>query len=88
MATEIKVSDLGTNVDMVVILKWLKKEGDAVKRGDLLCEVQTDKANTELEYDKSTLIMRPVFGEYYTPPRFCGNFLLEIRSFFDYSVFS
>ena len=49
MATEIKVPDLGTNDDSVVILRWLKKEGDAVKRGDLLCEVQTDKATTELE---------------------------------------
>ena len=49
MATEIKVPDLGTNEDTVVLLKWLKSPGDPVKRGDLLCEIQTDKATTELE---------------------------------------
>ena len=49
MGMEIKVPDIGTNDDTVVVLKWLKKEGDTVKRGDLLCEVQTDKATTELE---------------------------------------
>ena len=49
MATAIKVPDLGTNEDSVVLLKWLKNPGDLVKRGDLLCEIQTDKATTELE---------------------------------------
>ena len=49
MATEIKMPDLGTTVETVVLLKWLKQEGDEVKRGELLCEVQTDKATTELE---------------------------------------
>jgi pyruvate/2-oxoglutarate dehydrogenase complex dihydrolipoamide acyltransferase (E2) component len=49
MATEIKVPDLGVNVDSVVLLKWLKNVGDTVKRGDPLCEVQTDKATTEIE---------------------------------------
>ena len=61
MATEIKVPDLGTNVDVVVILKWLKKEGDAMKRGDLLCEVETDKATTALEsVAQGTLLKRLV----------------------------
>ena len=49
MATEIKVPDLGVNVDSVVFLRWLINEGEAVKRGDPLCEVETDKATTEIE---------------------------------------
>lgn len=49
MATEIKIPDLGVNVDTVVFLKWLKNKGDVVKRGDPLCEVETDKATTEIE---------------------------------------
>lgn len=49
MAKEIKVPDLGVNIDTVVLLKWLKNPGDAVKRGDLLCEIETDKATTDLE---------------------------------------
>jgi pyruvate dehydrogenase E2 component (dihydrolipoamide acetyltransferase) len=41
-----KLSDTMTTGDLV---KWLKKEGDAVKTGDMLAEVQTDKATMELE---------------------------------------
>jgi len=49
MATAIKVPDIGTTVDQMTILKWLIKEGQPVKRGEGLCEIQTDKAVTELE---------------------------------------
>jgi pyruvate dehydrogenase E2 component (dihydrolipoamide acetyltransferase) len=31
------------------ILRWLKHEGDVVKAGDLLAEVETDKANMDIE---------------------------------------
>lgn len=41
-----KLSDTMTTGDLV---KWLKKEGDAVKAGEMLAEVQTDKATMELE---------------------------------------
>ena len=31
------------------LAKWVKKEGDAVKAGDVLCEIETDKATMEVE---------------------------------------
>ena len=31
------------------LAKWLKTEGDAVKSGDILCEIETDKATMEFE---------------------------------------
>src|SRR5262245_17401594 len=38
------------------ILHWLKQVGDAVRPGDVLAEVETDKANMELEaYDEGVL---------------------------------
>ena len=49
MANEIIIPDFGTSVDQVVILKWLKNEGDHVAKGDPICELETDKATTELE---------------------------------------
>jgi pyruvate dehydrogenase E2 component (dihydrolipoamide acetyltransferase) len=49
MATAIKIPDIGTTVDQVKLVKWLKQEGDAVRRGEALCEVETDKAVSELE---------------------------------------
>ena len=40
-----------------VIAKWLKKEGDIVKSGDIIAEVETDKATMELEnYEDGTLL--------------------------------
>jgi len=49
MATAITIPDIGTTVDHVMFVKWLVKVGDTVRRGDLLCEVETDKAVSELE---------------------------------------
>ena len=40
-----------------VIAKWLKKEGDVVKSGDIIAEVETDKATMELEnYEDGTIL--------------------------------
>ena len=40
-----------------VIAKWLKKEGDTIKSGDIIAEVETDKATMELEnYEDGTLL--------------------------------
>ncbi len=48
-----KLSDTMTEGTLV---KWLKKEGDAVEMGDILAEVETDKATMELEaFDEGTL---------------------------------
>jgi pyruvate dehydrogenase E2 component (dihydrolipoamide acetyltransferase) len=60
LATSIKMPDLGTTVDTVVLMTWMKGEGDKVKRGDILCEVETDKAVTELESVASGVLLRHV----------------------------
>jgi pyruvate dehydrogenase E2 component (dihydrolipoamide acetyltransferase) len=49
MATEIKMPQLSDTMDKGTILKWFKKEGDKVSRGDALAEVATDKADLEVE---------------------------------------
>ncbi len=63
MATAIKMPDLGTTVDSILLLKWLKQEGDQVKRGEFLCEVQTDKATTELESVAKGVLLKQVVAE-------------------------
>jgi pyruvate dehydrogenase E2 component (dihydrolipoamide acetyltransferase) len=49
MATAIKIPAVGTTVNEITLLKWRKSVGDDVKRGDILCEIETDKATMELE---------------------------------------
>ena len=49
MATEILMPKLSDTMEEGKILKWLKRPGDHVKSGDLLAEVETDKANMEIE---------------------------------------
>jgi pyruvate dehydrogenase E2 component (dihydrolipoamide acetyltransferase) len=49
MATDIKMPQLSDTMSAGKILTWKKKEGDTVTRGDILAEVETDKANLEIE---------------------------------------
>lgn len=49
MATEMKMPQLSDTMDKGKILGWRKREGEAVARGDILAEVETDKANLEIE---------------------------------------
>jgi len=40
------------------IVKWLKNEGDPVSAGDVLCEIQTDKAVVALESDEEGILAK------------------------------
>jgi pyruvate dehydrogenase E2 component (dihydrolipoamide acetyltransferase) len=56
MATKILMPKLSDTMTEGVILKWLKKEGEIVKQGETLVEIESDKANMELEaYDSGVL---------------------------------
>ncbi|RXR27658.1 pyruvate dehydrogenase complex E1 component subunit beta [Sphingobium fluviale] len=49
MAIEIKMPALSPTMEEGTLAKWLVKEGDVVKSGDLLAEIETDKATMEFE---------------------------------------
>ncbi len=49
MTSEVKMPQLGMNQDSATILTWLKSTGDVVAAGDVLFEVETDKATMEVE---------------------------------------
>ena len=63
MAVEVKMPDLGTTVDTVKLVKWLKKEGDQVKRGEALCDVETDKGVVEPESIAQGTLLKQVVPE-------------------------
>jgi pyruvate dehydrogenase E2 component (dihydrolipoamide acetyltransferase) len=57
MAEVIRMPKMSDTMTEGVIVAWNKKVGDAVKSGDILAEVETDKATMELEnYVKGTLL--------------------------------
>src|SRR6056297_481231 len=49
MATEILMPALSPTMEEGTLAKWLVKEGDTVKSGDILAEIETDKATMEFE---------------------------------------
>jgi pyruvate dehydrogenase E2 component (dihydrolipoamide acetyltransferase) len=57
MATKIMMPKLSDTMEEGVILKWLRKEGEKIKQGEILVEIESDKADMELEaYDSGTLL--------------------------------
>ena len=49
MATEVLMPALSPTMEEGTLAKWLVKEGDEVKSGDILAEIETDKATMEFE---------------------------------------
>ena len=57
MANILEMPKLSDTMTVGTLVKWLKKEGDVIKTGDMLAEVETDKATMELEsYFDGTLL--------------------------------
>ena len=57
MAEIIRMPKMSDTMQEGIIARWLKKVGDTVKSGDVLAEVETDKATMELEsYDDGILL--------------------------------
>lgn len=49
MATEVVMPKLGADMQEGKIVRWLKKEGERVQKGEIIAEVETDKADIEME---------------------------------------
>lgn len=49
MSFELKLAQLAAEMEYGTVLRWLKREGDAVAEGDPLVEVEAEKANYEIE---------------------------------------
>jgi len=58
MATKVHMEALSPTMEEGQIVQWLKAEGDRVKNGDILAEIETDKATMELVARGSGLLRR------------------------------
>jgi pyruvate dehydrogenase E2 component (dihydrolipoamide acetyltransferase) len=49
MISEVVMPQMGADMTEGTLIRWLKNEGDAVTRGEVIAEIETDKANVEIE---------------------------------------
>ena len=58
MSIEIKIPAIGESITEVTLTTWLKEDGDYVEEGDILCEIESDKATVELPAEESGVLSR------------------------------
>ncbi|MDF3855801.1 pyruvate dehydrogenase complex E1 component subunit beta [Paracoccus sp. P2] len=63
MATEILMPALSPTMEEGTLAKWLVKEGDSVKSGDIIAEIETDKATMEFEAVDEGILGRLLIAE-------------------------
>ncbi|KTT68544.1 pyruvate dehydrogenase complex E1 component subunit beta [Sphingomonas sanguinis] len=63
MAIEIKMPALSPTMEEGTLAKWLVKEGDTVKSGDIMAEIETDKATMEFEAVDEGVIAKILIAE-------------------------
>ena len=68
MATKVFMEALSPTMEEGRLVKWLKAEGDAVKSGDVLAEVETDKAIMELSARGDGVLRKRLLDEGGTSP--------------------
>ena len=63
MVKEIVMPKLGETMEEGTITKWLIEEGQAIKKGDIIMEVETDKVTLEVESLVEGNLLKIVVGE-------------------------
>src|SRR5438045_2549272 len=63
MISEVVMPQMGADMKEGTILRWLKAAGDAVERGEPIAEIETDKANIEIEAFESGQFRKAVAAE-------------------------
>lgn len=77
MTTVIVPKSGGVTSTKAVVVRWLKREGDRVKAGDALVELETEKVSYELESPFSGILVRLLARETAEVP--VGEPLCEIQ---------
>jgi pyruvate dehydrogenase E2 component (dihydrolipoamide acetyltransferase) len=63
MATPVEVPKLGNTVEECLIGKWIKQKGDTVSEGDVIAEIETDKATFEVTAPVGGTLLETFFEE-------------------------
>ena len=63
MATELKMPQMGYDMEEGTVVRWLKEEGSTVVRNEPVAEIETDKAVVEFESEAEGILLRIVASE-------------------------
>ncbi|MCK4515805.1 MAG: 2-oxo acid dehydrogenase subunit E2, partial [Spirochaetaceae bacterium] len=63
MAERVLMTALSPTMEEGTIVAWNKKEGSAVSPGDVLCEVETDKATMDYESTQEGTLLKIIRGD-------------------------
>lgn len=63
MAVEVKMPQLGLTMEEGTVTRWVKQEGDAVKVGEVILEITTDKLTSEVESEHDGVLLKIVAQE-------------------------
>lgn len=68
MATPVTLKKLSWTMEEGLLGKWIKHEGDQVKEGEALCEIETEKATDELHAPTTGTLIKIIYAEGSTIP--------------------
>jgi pyruvate dehydrogenase E2 component (dihydrolipoamide acetyltransferase) len=63
MAETISMPKLGFDMSEGVLVRWVKNEGENINKGDVLAEIETDKATVEVESSASGVVRKLLAGQ-------------------------
>src|SRR2546430_1980377 len=76
MATPVEAPKLGNTVEEVLIARWAKRKGDVVAAGELVAEIETDKATFEVTAPVNGILLETFFEEGALVPVFTNLFVI------------
>jgi len=63
MTVDVTMPQMGADMTEGTVVKWFKQVGDEVKKGESIAEIETDKANVELEAFDSGVLLKVIANE-------------------------
>jgi pyruvate dehydrogenase E2 component (dihydrolipoamide acetyltransferase) len=76
MATPVEVPKLGNTVEECLVARWCKHKGDPVSAGDVVAEIETDKATFEVTAPVDGTVLETFFDEGSLVPVFTNLFVI------------
>src|SRR5579862_2360510 len=76
MAISVEVPKLGNTVEDCIVARWCKRKGDPVSAGDVVAEIETDKATFEVTAPAGGTVLETYFDEGALVPVFTRLFVV------------